>query len=138
DNAGRFSNNIRCTDIFSFSEISLWEESVMRLGLPGHLALASLLAAGVALSAPALAQEEHESVGRGWPMADQEGHLAVGAGIGGAFGGEAVAARNGEVPEGVEPLERDIFTSDDFYQDADLWSDPRYFRCNSPMGLESQ
>src|SRR5690606_1535312 len=32
----------------------------------------------------------------------------------------------------------DIFTSDDFYIDEELWSDPRYFRCNSPMGLESQ
>lgn len=109
----------------------------MRLGLPGHLALASLVAS-VAMASPALAQDEHESIGRGWPMADQEGHKVVGAGIGGAFGGEAVAARNGEVPEGIEPLERDIFTSDDFYQDAELWSDPRYFRCNSPMGLESQ
>jgi len=71
-------------------------------------------------------------------MAEQEGLKVVGAGEGGAFRGEAIAARNGDVPEGVEPLEVDIFTSQDFYQDADLWSDPRYFRCNSPMGLESQ
>lgn len=110
----------------------------MILKLPGHLAFKSLAVISLVLVQPALAQDEQESVGFGLAMADQEGHQAVGAGSGGAFGGEAIAARNGEVPEGVEPLQRDIFTSDDFYQDVDLWSDPRYFRCNSPMGLESQ
>ncbi|HWJ86738.1 MAG TPA: hypothetical protein VNS12_01535 [Pelagibacterium sp.] len=108
----------------------------MTFRVPARLAFTSLAVLGLALAAPAQAADD--SVGFGWPMADQEGHRAVGAGSGGAFGGEAIAARNGEVPEGVEALERDIFTSDDFYQDADLWSDPRYFRCNSPMGLESQ
>ena len=49
-----------------------------------------------------------------------------------------VAARNGASPEGVTPLPRDIFTTTDFYRDRDLWSDPRYFRCNSPQGLEVQ
>lgn len=49
-----------------------------------------------------------------------------------------VAAQNGAVPEGVQALERDLFTSDDFYIDKALWSDPRYFRCNSPMALEAQ
>ena len=110
----------------------------MTLRLPGHLAFTSLAVISLVLVQPAIAQDEHESAGFGWPMADQEGHQAVGAGSGGAFGGEAIAAQNGEVPDGVEQLERDIFTSDDFYQDAELWSDPRYFRCNSPMGLESQ
>ena len=48
------------------------------------------------------------------------------------------SAWNGATPEGIEPLEVDIFTSDDFYRDRALWSDPRYFRCNSNAALEAQ
>src|SRR5688572_2822255 len=46
------------------------------------------------------------------------------------------AARDGAVPAGVQPLPHDIFSTRDFYQDRDLWSDNRYYRCNSPVGLE--
>ena len=42
------------------------------------------------------------------------------------------------LPQDYEPLPRDIFTSDDFYQDEELWSDPRYFRCNSAQATEYQ
>jgi hypothetical protein len=46
------------------------------------------------------------------------------------------AARDGATPAGITPLPIDIFTTRDFYKDEALWFDPRYYRCNSPVGLE--
>ena len=83
---------------------------------------------------PAFGQEPpRASVGRGWPVTVMDFGY-----VGGGLEGEGrQAAWDGQVPDGVVPLERDLFTTKDFYQDRALWSDPRYFRCNSPSTLQA-
>jgi len=78
-------------------------------------------------------EPKDQSVGRGWPVAVTESGF-----VGGGLEGEGQqAAWEGEAPPGVAPLERDLFTTTDFYQDVELWSDRRYFRCNSPSTLQA-
>jgi hypothetical protein len=80
-----------------------------------------------------IAQAADQSVGRGWPVSEKAFDF-----VGGGGEGEGQqAARDGEVPAGVEQLEIDLFTTTDFYRDVELWSDPRYFRCNSPSTLQA-
>ena len=57
---------------------------------------------------------------------------------GAGTGGIHASAVNGDVPEGIEPLPVDLFTSTDFYADRQYWSDPRYFRCNSSEAIQAQ
>ena len=38
-------------------------------------------------------------------------------------------------PAGMAALATDLFTSKNFYQDKALWSDKRYFRCNTPRQI---
>ncbi len=83
------------------------------------------------------------SVGRGAPDPMQI-DVIVGSEGKGMFTGAGVppdnmpiyAARDGATPSGVSPLLIDIFTTKDFYKDRELWVDMRYYRCNSPVGLE--
>jgi hypothetical protein len=115
--------------------------------------VAAVVAAGITLAAQSqTAGTATTSVGRGAPLAAHTRDFqpigpnfafAGGRGRGGggpnapapAFNG---SARNGATPPGIQPLPIDIFTSKDFYKDRALWSDKRYFRCNSGGALESQ
>ncbi|MEX2366937.1 MAG: hypothetical protein WD601_10045, partial [Pseudohongiellaceae bacterium] len=109
-------------------------------------ALTTILLPGAPLLAQQLPDIGFESVGRAAPMvADANDFEVTGPTMRrtGGFNAPSNAppafigsARNGESPPGVEALEVDLFTSRDFYQDRELWSDPRYFRCNSPAAIE--
>ncbi|MGD8809947.1 MAG: hypothetical protein PVG24_10100 [Gammaproteobacteria bacterium] len=112
---------------------------------------AALALATVSIISTALAQEMpdigFESVGRGRPLAASvNDQPEVGPGW---IRGPGRSAREREIlgldgfrpdelPDDIEPLPTDVFTSTDFYADEALWSDPRYFRCNSPMATEFQ
>jgi hypothetical protein len=73
------------------------------------------------------------SVGRGWPVAVMESGFISG----GMEGQGQQATWEGDVPQGVEALDIDLFTTKDFYKDVDRWADRRYFRCNSPSTLQA-
>jgi len=84
-----------------------------------------------------------KSVGRGWPipvaLATFHGYPIdefVGA-VTPWYYQTSATATGGKAPANIQPLPHDIFTSKDFYVDRALWMDKRYYRCNSPIALDS-
>ena len=118
----------------------------MKQGTNKFWMLAAMLIA-TAASAQDMPDIGFKSVGRGRPLAASVKTLPP---VGPAWKGNGFAPPQPGVkqeldgypasapPKDVKPLPVDIFTSKDFYKDKALWTDKRYFRCNSPMASEVQ
>jgi hypothetical protein len=110
------------------------KDSILRLAPRVPATRTAALALGVVMAC-ALPVSAQQSVGRGWPAGGDAAWVGAGVPF---YNIDAATAKDGAAPAGITPLARDLFTSDDFYVDRELWRDPRYFRCNSTLGLDSQ
>jgi hypothetical protein len=107
------------------------------------------IAATVMSALPIIAQEaakiDFKSVGRAAPVVDVRQFDLVGPNFVRQQQGQnntqnrtfVGSALPGATPEGIRPLQTDLFTSRDFYKDRELWSDPRYFRCGTSVAIEA-
>jgi hypothetical protein len=100
-------------------------------------------AAGAFAQQASTAAAQTKSVGRNWPvpvsLQAYDGYPEeqfVGS-VTPWYYQVSATANGGATPAGVTALPIDIFTSKDFYADKALWLDPRYYRCNSPIAIDS-
>jgi hypothetical protein len=90
------------------------------------VALTSMFLSTPPISTTVLAQQPAaQPTGRGQAQGKQAG---------GGFGRGNTPTFPGP-PAGMQALPLDLFSSKNFYQDQKLWSDQRYFRCNTPRQL---
>ena len=80
----------------------------------------------IALISTVFAQQPVPPAGRGQGQGKQVGGAGFGRGGTPTFPGP---------PAGMQALPLDLFSSKNFYKDQKLWSDQRYFRCNTPRQL---
>src|SRR5438876_994098 len=72
---------------------------------------------------------------QGAPAAAQQAPQGQQQGRGGGGGGRGNTPTFPGPPAGMQALPADLFTSKNFYKDQALWSDKRYFRCNTPRQI---
>src|SRR5262245_30672677 len=106
-----------------------------RLGIPALLGLLAVLAAPQSSAQTSGARGARAPLQAAAIVGSEGKGMWTGAGIPPGYP-PIFAARDGATPAGVTPLPHDIFSTKDFYKDRDLWFDARYYRCNSPVGLE--
>src|SRR6516165_11928938 len=80
--------------------------------------------------APQATQQNGGQRGRGGQRDGQDGAPPRGAGF-----GRANTPTFPGPPAGMQALKQDLFLSKNFYKDKELWSDKRYFRCNTPRQI---
>jgi hypothetical protein len=110
--------------------------------LPALALLAMLTPLGGKVLAQAPAAQQPQAVPAQGAPAQGRGRGAgpvAGQGGGGQAGRRGFGRANTPTfpgpPAGMQALTTDLFTSKNFYKDQALWSDKRYFRCNTPRQI---